>query len=237
MNPVFFYIPNLIGYFRLILLIISLFLLDSLPKIALFSYFLSAILDAVDGHLARKFKQESTLGSGLDMITDRCTTTSLTIYLSSYYDLRILTLLVILDFSSHFLHMLKTVKSGKSHKECDENTPFLMKLYYSNKTVLFLVCGGNEIFFMGLYGLVKDICPRWVVLVSFPVFAFKQVMNLVQLLKACEGLASLDDPRRLDVGDVQDLKDGSGDELLDNTTKVSTRKTAKRSTRQTRNKA
>ena len=82
------YIPNLIGYLRIFLLLLSTYYATlPNPRILLFSslYATSALLDAVDGFVARALNQCSNLGSVLDMITDRLTTASLCIILTQYY--------------------------------------------------------------------------------------------------------------------------------------------------------
>lgn len=53
MNPIFLYIPNLIGYLRIILTLLSLLILDSNPTLAMLSYGTGCLLDAVDGYCAR----------------------------------------------------------------------------------------------------------------------------------------------------------------------------------------
>jgi CDP-diacylglycerol--inositol 3-phosphatidyltransferase len=91
--------------------------------------------------------------------------------------------------------MVSQTKSGKeSHKEMGDDVPYLMKLYYTNRTVLFLVCGGNELFYIFLYCFQWS-TGSWVtfgLMVSFPVFAFKQLMNLIQLKEASCALANSD---------------------------------------------
>lgn len=71
MNPVFFYIPNLIGYGRIILAILSFSMLSTSPSWAISLYFWSCLLDAADGYAARYFGQTSGFGGVLDMVTDR----------------------------------------------------------------------------------------------------------------------------------------------------------------------
>ena len=95
--------------------------------------------------------------------------------------------------------MVSSEKSGKkSHKSVDPSTPFLMRLYYTDRVVLFLVCGGNELFFMFLYCLAQQEWKEWseivwlLVLAMAPVMAFKQYMNLIQLVSASRSLAARD---------------------------------------------
>lgn len=107
-KDVLLYIPNLIGYARVILAISSVVVLllsvddndndDSDNKnsnmlhttyIAIMLYILAFAGDAIDGVVARQLQQTSNFGSVLDMITDRCSTLAwlyvLGIEYSSYY--------------------------------------------------------------------------------------------------------------------------------------------------------
>lgn len=108
---VFLFVPNLIGYTRVILAGISLYLMPTAPLLCTAVYGASALLDAVDGLAARKFKQESKFGAVLDMVTDRCTTACLLAFLFMIYHhdypngALIFQFLIALDFSSHWIHM------------------------------------------------------------------------------------------------------------------------------------
>lgn len=73
-----FYIPNLICYFRLFLVGYALFTEDLPLKIVALGT--SCILDYVDGLTARFFNQQSFLGSRLDLIAD-----ALTLLCMGYY--------------------------------------------------------------------------------------------------------------------------------------------------------
>ena len=81
-NPVFLYIPNLIGYLRLLLFLLSLSLLPG-PHVtpALMLYAGSCVLDAVDGFAARYYGQSSGFGGVLDMVTDRQESCCCSVYL------------------------------------------------------------------------------------------------------------------------------------------------------------
>ena len=139
----------------------------------------------------------SQFGAVLDMVTDRSATSMLLMQLSIMYPrlLFIFQLLIALDLSSHYMHIVASSKKGKnSHKEVDESTPFLMKLYYTNRLFLFSICGGNELFFIFLYGLKwwNNYFVMTMLVLSFPVFAFKQLMNVIQLVNASVQLAEQD---------------------------------------------
>ncbi|KAJ1909110.1 phosphatidylinositol synthase 1 (CDP-alcohol phosphatidyltransferase1), partial [Tieghemiomyces parasiticus] len=77
------------------------------PGLCLVLYGLSCLLDALDGHAARRFHQSSRFGAVLDMVTDRCTTICLLCYLAQVYPAWTLLFqfLISLDISSHYIHM------------------------------------------------------------------------------------------------------------------------------------
>lgn len=70
-TDVFFYIPNLIGYARVLLTIYSLAVARTDPTSSVICYALSFICDYFDGFFARWFDQCSNFGAVLDMVTDR----------------------------------------------------------------------------------------------------------------------------------------------------------------------
>ncbi|XP_029650920.1 CDP-diacylglycerol--inositol 3-phosphatidyltransferase isoform X1 [Octopus sinensis] len=69
MAAVIFYVPNIIGYVRLLLLFVA-FLWYQNPFWFLLVYSFSAILDGIDGYMARKLNQVSEFGSLLDVVVD-----------------------------------------------------------------------------------------------------------------------------------------------------------------------
>ncbi|KAG6818181.1 hypothetical protein H0H87_000086 [Tephrocybe sp. NHM501043] len=150
---VFLFVPNLIGYSRIILAGLSLYFMSYHPKYCTLAYVVSCLLDAVDGQAARALGQTSKFGAVLDMVTDRCTTSCLLCYLASAYpDIAILfQFLIALDFSSHYMHMYSSLVTGaKSHKLVTSDVSRILWLYYDSRT-LFFVCAGNELFYVSLY--------------------------------------------------------------------------------------
>ncbi|CAF1190716.1 unnamed protein product [Rotaria magnacalcarata] len=63
------YIPNLIGYFRICLLVLAWHYFDD-PIVFLTFYVIQVLLDAVDGWTARYFNQVSKFGEFLDIVID-----------------------------------------------------------------------------------------------------------------------------------------------------------------------
>ncbi|XP_022093325.1 CDP-diacylglycerol--inositol 3-phosphatidyltransferase 1-like [Acanthaster planci] len=69
MKNIYCYIPNIIGYVRLLLLLVSWFFLKQPPWFLGF-YLTSFFLDFVDGAVARRLHQTSAFGAWLDVAID-----------------------------------------------------------------------------------------------------------------------------------------------------------------------
>jgi len=164
----------LAGYARIILAISSLYYMPLHPRTCSLLYSISCLLDALDGWAARHFSQSTLFGAVLDMVTDRCTTACLLVFLSSAFPRWAIIFqgLISLDLASHYMHMYATLVTGggeTSHKKVDKSRSWLLNLYYTNKVgaailgsehqmlitlsqvVLFVFCAMNEIFFIALY--------------------------------------------------------------------------------------
>lgn len=103
-------------------------------------YSISCLLDALDGVAARYFQQSTRFGAVLDMVTDRCTTACLLVFLSSAWPRWALLFqgLISLDLASHYMHMYATLTmagTGQSHKKVDQSRSRLLHLYYNNKVI------------------------------------------------------------------------------------------------------
>ncbi|KAM5351927.1 hypothetical protein ACJ41O_004650 [Fusarium nematophilum] len=153
---IFLFWPNIIGYVRIVLAIASLYYMPLHPRTCSLLYSVSCLLDALDGYVARIYEQSTRFGAVLDMVTDRCTTACLIVFLSSAFPRWAIVFqgLIALDLASHYMHMYATlVVSGadSSHKNMDKSKNWLLRLYYTNKNVLFALCALNELFFIALY--------------------------------------------------------------------------------------
>ncbi len=192
-NP-FLYIPNIIGYCRIMLLFISLWLMQVKSKetTAIVFYCTSCLLDAIDGHAARILGQATKFGAVLDMVTDRVSTCCLLMTLCGRFGCawRLgFQLLLALDISSHWMLMYNSLCKGFiSHKQTPKEYHALVKLYYSNKICMFTVCAGCEMFYLGLLHFGK--CKLFLVPLGV-LCAFKQVTNVLQLVESSKDLAAL----------------------------------------------
>ncbi|KNB46688.1 hypothetical protein JH06_0781 [Blastocystis sp. subtype 4] len=208
MVSVALFIPNIIGYIRAVTGILSFYFVDSNPTAFCWLYFISYILDALDGVCARRFNQCSHFGAVLDMICDRFCTASLYLSLSNvfpdykyYY-----TLLLILEITSHWIQMYSAALVGKSHKALDSERPFILRFYYVVPYSLFFVCLLNETYIVSsyvLYYMDKGLISmtwRWMwKLINkyfFPVFVFKQIVSLVALVDSSKTIIELDERER-----------------------------------------
>ncbi|KAH0610526.1 uncharacterized protein LAJ45_03357 [Morchella importuna] len=198
---IFLFIPNLIGYARVVLAGASLYYMSYHPHYCTILYSISCLLDALDGYAARKYNQSTKFGAVLDMVTDRCTTSCLLCFLSSAYPKWAILFqsLISLDLASHYMHMYASLDRGAgSHKKVEKTRSRILNLYYSNNKVLFIFCAANEVFFLAMYLLsfpqfmTIHSWPWVVAAITFPVCAAKQIVNVVQLVKAAVSLAEGD---------------------------------------------
>jgi len=71
---IFLFVPNIIGFARIVLALISFYLMPDHYLMATVFYVTSALLDAFDGMAARRLNQSTKFGALLDQLTDRCAT-------------------------------------------------------------------------------------------------------------------------------------------------------------------
>lgn len=115
---VLLYVPNLIGYFRCVLLVVGALFLKSNPIVWMSCYFVSFVLDGLDGMAARYLGQCSDFGAFLDMITDRIATLFLTVLLvdldvnEKYFLLG----WILIDIFSHWCRVYTSSKMDMHHK-------------------------------------------------------------------------------------------------------------------------
>uniref|UniRef100_A0AC11EF00 CDP-diacylglycerol--inositol 3-phosphatidyltransferase n=1 Tax=Ovis aries TaxID=9940 RepID=A0AC11EF00_SHEEP len=151
---IFLFVPNLIGYARILFAIISFYFMPCCPLTASSFYLLSGLLDALDGHAARVLNQGTRFGAMLDMLTDRCSTMCLLVNLALLYPRATLLfqLSMSLDVASHWLHLHSSVVRGsESHKMIDLSGNPVLRIYYTSRPALFTLCAGNELFYCLLY--------------------------------------------------------------------------------------
>ena len=196
------YYANIMDYFRVIASMYAFYISKKDPILFVICYFISFILDAFDGMVARAAHQTSKLGATLDMVTDRISTAGLLAVLSGFYQdySTVFVYLIMLDVGSHWLQthsgFLVNVKND-NHKNLGEKF-FLLKLYYTNRNVLGIVCLGAEVFLLLLYFnhfypyLMKNIFYLFFFYINFAIYAFKQLISIIQIFGASSRIAVWD---------------------------------------------
>ena len=196
------YYANIMDYFRVIASMYAFYISKKDPILFVICYFISFILDAFDGMVARAAHQTSKLGATLDMVTDRVSTAGLLAVLSGFYQdySTVFVYLIMLDVGSHWLQthsgFLVNVKND-NHKNLGEKF-FLLKLYYTNRNVLGIVCLGAEVFLLLLYFnhfypyLMKNIFYLCFFYINFAIYAFKQLISIIQIFGASSRIAVWD---------------------------------------------
>ena len=196
------YYANIMDYFRIIAAMYAFYVSKKDPICFIICYFISFILDAFDGMVARAAHQTSKLGATLDMVTDRISTAGLLAVLSGFYPdySTYFVYLIMLDVGSHWLQthsgFLVNIKND-NHKNLGEKF-FLLRLYYTNRNVLGIVCLGAEVFLLLLYFhhfypkfLEYDIF-RYFFYANFAIYVFKQIISIIQIFGASSRIAVWD---------------------------------------------
>merc|ERR1711871_485470 len=203
MVSVYLYVPNLIGYARVVLTATSCAVCFVNHRLFLGCYLSSFVLDYFDGVAARWFNQCSKFGAILDMVTDRVSTACLLTILSSLYGAHyyMFIFLMALDIGSHWFHMVATYVGGHGHhKTVNTSMPLLIRLYYGNYPFFGFCCVSTEVFYLVLYmwqfesPLMFGGMDLWSVAawISGTGCVVKQIVNLWQMKAATDSLVALD---------------------------------------------
>lgn len=193
----------LTGYARIILALISFYFMPTNYVLAVWCYLTSALLDAFDGHAARHFNQSTKFGAMLDQLTDRCGTMGLLVTLSHFYPkcMFLFQLSMTIDIACHWLYLHTSILQGKqSHKFIDMSGNPIMRLYYTNKTVLFTMCAANEAFYASLYLLYFTTGPliggislfKLIAFVTGPLAIIKSGISVLHAIVASKNLGIID---------------------------------------------
>lgn len=203
-DNVFVFIPNIIDYFRVAFAFGAFFFMKTNPLLTSVLYIISGLLDAVDGHFARMLNQSSKLGAMLDMLIDRATTMCLCAALCHFYPNYMLFFqaYMAIDIVSHWFHVQSSLMAGAtSHKMLDLSANPILRYYYHNRMILFVMCAANELFFCMLYLCYFQDGPavflgiglwRVILYISAPLSFVKTAISMLQLGAAMSNIASID---------------------------------------------
>uniref|UniRef100_A0A0D3F016 CDP-diacylglycerol--inositol 3-phosphatidyltransferase n=2 Tax=Oryza TaxID=4527 RepID=A0A0D3F016_9ORYZ len=195
---VYLYIPNIIGYFRIIINFIAFAVCYSNRVLFAILYFFSFFCDGLDGWFARKFNQASTFGAVLDM---HClfVGTSLPV---------LQTWLSFLDVAwvGYYKPLVSNVQT--SHKDVKDTGNWLLKLYYGHRPFMAFCCVASEVLYIVLFLFADEkstsllnVCGNLLKQSPLTVFVFistlvgwalKQVINVIQMKSAADACVVFD---------------------------------------------
>jgi CDP-diacylglycerol--inositol 3-phosphatidyltransferase len=160
------YVPNLIGYARVLCALFAFAVALRDPYYCVTVYFIGFVLDETDGRAARTFNQSSTLGAVLDMVTDRLATAGLLAVLGMLYPRSYMAFLglMFLDIFSHWFQMYSTFVSGSSTHKDVKSRSWLVRMYYRNRMFMGVCCISCEVLYLSLYALDWKQFREWPVL-------------------------------------------------------------------------
>uniref|UniRef100_A0A0E0JUW8 CDP-diacylglycerol--inositol 3-phosphatidyltransferase n=1 Tax=Oryza punctata TaxID=4537 RepID=A0A0E0JUW8_ORYPU len=182
---VYLYIPNIIGYFRIIINFIAFAVCYSNRVLFAILYFFSFFCDGLDGWFARKFNQASTFGAVLDM-----------------------TWLSFLDVAwvGYYKPLVSNVQT--SHKDVKDTGNWLLKLYYGHRPFMAFCCVASEVLYIILFlfadekstsllNVCRDLLKQspltvFVFISTLVGWALKQVINVIQMKSAADACVVFD---------------------------------------------
>jgi len=196
--PTLLLLPNLIGYIRIALIILVIFIAFRHPVLTFIVYFIAGNLDAVDGYLARRLNQESKIGTILDYAVDRAGEVVLFFILATLYPSAwsFFCLLLILDIFSHICQLYSTVfSSQQSHKHIGKQQGGVLGLYYSNRIVLYCACASYDLWLgsLYLYHFFPSTGLYYLSILLLPGFVFKVIVHIMQIISVFRTVSALDE--------------------------------------------
>ena len=203
---IYLFYANIMDYFRVVLSMFSFYIAKTQPILFVISYFISFILDAFDGMVARAYDQESKLGATLDMVTDRISTAGLLCVLSGFYRewSTAFVYLIMLDVGSHWLQThsgLIVDPNSVNHKNLGENF-LVLRLYYTNRNCLGIVCLGAELYLLLLYlnyfYKFDNVCFTALLYLNFVIYCYKQFVSILQIFGAGARIGGFDEKHAIE---------------------------------------
>ena len=200
-EAVLLYVPNLIGYGRVLAMLASFYYFFSEYKYCMGFYTVAFVGDAIDGYVARALNQSSKYGGVLDMVTDRICTAGFMAMLSQLYPEYSygLSMLICLDVASHWFHVVSIIMIGNDqhHKSAEtlKNRNILLRWYYAIYPLFGYCCVGTEFFYIFLYlyyWTSNEVVWKLCMWACAPACVMKNIINVAQLTSACYAIAEID---------------------------------------------
>lgn len=132
--PVVWYIPNLLGYARVVLAFWGLHFSETAPVTAVCLWMISASLDLIDGPLARALNQTSSFGVLVDIAADNILRTTIWVATATVgKDYKcIAVFLISLEWTTMLCTQLHASQFGGHWKLLRDNDPWWVKKIFAN---------------------------------------------------------------------------------------------------------
>mmetsp|Transcript_19060 Transcript_19060/g.54135 ORF Transcript_19060/g.54135 Transcript_19060/m.54135 type:complete len:212 (-) Transcript_19060:1243-1878(-) len=195
--PVALYVPNLLGYVRIILSFVALHLSTTQPVQTVAVWFVSGWLDLFDGKLARALDQCSRLGVLLDILADNILRMTVWIAAASDPSYSLAAAFVIaLEWTTMLATQLHAEQAGVHWKNERENDPWLLKAVFANNFAnplgIFVFYGlftSGAFAYASRYPIFEEYIPHFKVL-QYLSFAGRGASVLVEFW-LCKGYFSM----------------------------------------------
>jgi CDP-alcohol phosphatidyltransferase len=151
--PVVLFIPNLLGYVRIVLAFVGLFYSATDPVVAVAVWTTSGFLDLVDGILARALNQRSSFGVVLDIAADNILRTAAWVAVAAVslsegppYMGSLACFIICLEWTTMVSTQVYAAESSEHWKDARTNDPWVIQAYFRNNF-------RNPLGGLGIYGL------------------------------------------------------------------------------------
>jgi phosphatidylglycerophosphate synthase len=147
--PVVLYVPNLLGYLRVVLAFVGLAYATHHPVTAVALWIVAALLDLVDGWAARRLNQTSRFGVVLDIVADNLLRTAGWMAAACADPHRYLlpaTAIISLEWLTLAATQVHAASNGDHWKKARQRDPIFVQTYFRNNF-------RNPLGMLGVFGL------------------------------------------------------------------------------------
>ncbi|KAL9980296.1 hypothetical protein ACROYT_G008859 [Oculina patagonica] len=193
MQKIYFFVPNLIGYVRIVLNLAAFYFMLHKPFLTIILHFTGGILlDVADGVSARYFNQCSSYGDLLDFLVDRCGRIGMMMALCVFYPqyLFVFQLLVCLEITgslSNYYRCALLTHSNNTFKKTCSYDPWLLRIFFEEPITTLVIIGQDmcvAMFYLLHFSpgpavtLAGTSCSLWVLFawICAPFLIYRQVI-------------------------------------------------------------
>ncbi|XP_068747998.1 CDP-diacylglycerol--inositol 3-phosphatidyltransferase-like isoform X1 [Montipora capricornis] len=147
MRKVHLFVPNLIGYARIVLNLLAFYFMLRKPYVTVVLHFTGGfLLDVVDGITARHLDQCSKFGDLLDMLVDRCGRIGMLMGLCVLYPQHLFAfqLVACLEIAGCWSNHYRCALLSNQHQVFQKTRatdPWILKIFFQEPICSFAICG------------------------------------------------------------------------------------------------